>query len=461
MRLLTHTPYWHQLELWSAMQGGCKRAVLNWHRRAGKDWAAWWWLVNQAVQVRANYSYFFPTRTLGKQVIFEGIDPETGSGYLDGVPKELIESRREDEAYVRLVNGSQIRIIGTDTGEIVGPNPYGTVFSEYSLQNPSAWTYVRPILERNGGWAIFTATPRGDNHFKSLVDAAEKRKDWFYSKRTIWHTGLIKDSSISEMLDTGYTLDYILSEFFCDFSAAFKFAYWESELRAARESGRVRPGINYVPDKPIYAAWDIGNDDHTAIWLGQYIAGKLYLIDYYDGRGQRLEVYLGEMHKRAPFVTKLLMPWDARKRDSDGHTTMEIRLLNLGYQLDVIPKISKIRDDIDMVRRKFQDVYIDSQRCEKGVYCLQAYRPSYDERKRTFSDEPMRDYAAHGASAFRYFLRAIENGLVTGEESLAEGPRRETLDTTWGGRVNVGAVRGDVGGGAHRSILRRIRGPAI
>ena len=29
------------------------------------------------------------------------------------------------------------------------------MYFEWSLQNPAAWDYVRPILAENGGWAAF------------------------------------------------------------------------------------------------------------------------------------------------------------------------------------------------------------------------------------------------------------------------------------------------------------------
>jgi hypothetical protein len=33
-------------------------------------------------------------------------------------------------------------------------------FSEFALANPSAWAFIRPMLEENGGWAAFITTPR-------------------------------------------------------------------------------------------------------------------------------------------------------------------------------------------------------------------------------------------------------------------------------------------------------------
>lgn len=451
-------PRWYQLEALAALaRDDIQYAILRWHRRAGKDWTAWLWLVNEAMKVRCNCSYFFPTRVLGRQVIWEGVDPKTGGGFLQGTNKALIRTQRADELYVELINGSTIRILGTDTSDVVGPNPYRCVFSEYALQNPTGWNHVRPILEANKGKAVFTSTPRGMNHFYDLWNGAIKSPKWFCSEKTVYHTGVISDLQIQEMLDEGVTLDHILQEYFVSWNAGLRFAYWEKEMRAAHESGRINPGVKRIEGQPVYAAWDIGNDDHTAIWLFQVVSGKLYFFDYYDNTQQRLETNLASMHERTDRLDGICLPWDARKRDSDGHTTLEMRMQALGYNIIMVPRCSRIQDDIELVRRMFGDAYLNQETCKKGLYCLSAYRPDYDEKSRTFSPKPKRDYAAHGASAFRYALRAVELGLV--REAQFVKTEKDSFDRSWGGRVNVR----DDGGTAspHGHILRRIRGPMI
>jgi len=443
MRIQRQKLYWHQMEFAAAMARGCKRAFLLWHRRAGKDYAAWWHMVEQALQTRANYSYYFPTRTLGKQVIFEGIDPETGSGYLDGIPKGLIDTQREDEGYIRLINGSQIRIIGTDAGEVVGPNPYGVVFSEFALQNPTAWNYVRPILEKNGGWAVFTTTPRGDNHAKRLWEATYDNANWFNRLRTVWHTGLITNAQLMEMLNTGYTLDYILQEFFCDFNSAMKHAYWENEIRHAREEGRISPGKRYLIDRPVYASWDLGEDDMTAFWIWQYVSGKFIFLDYYESRRKDIEHYLVAMTDRCRSISTVILPFDARNRAWGTRNTPEQLFSAHGYKVIVLPRSHSVGADIETVRHRFPDIDIDSERCEKGVYNLSAYRPTYDEKKQLFSDKPMRGPANHGADAMRYGILTVELNFISGEETVGMGGDTGTyiFDKTMGGRVKVSPER--------------------
>ena len=89
-----------------------------------------------------------------------------------------------------LINGSQIKLCGSDNiDSILGTNPYGVVFTEFSLHKPEAWDYIRPILADNGGWALFNGTPRVLNHFYQLYKAAEKDPKWFTMHLTRDDTG--------------------------------------------------------------------------------------------------------------------------------------------------------------------------------------------------------------------------------------------------------------------------------
>ena len=127
-------------------------------------------MVKEAVNKVGTYYYFFPTYNEGKKILWNGIDKE-GFKFLNHIPTELVKRNSGHEMLVELVNGSIIQIIGTDNVDsIVGTNPIGCVFSEYSLQNPIAWGYIRPTLQENGGWAIFNYTSRGRNHGYTLLE---------------------------------------------------------------------------------------------------------------------------------------------------------------------------------------------------------------------------------------------------------------------------------------------------
>jgi len=149
-------PRAYQLDFLKAMDEGYKRAVLIWHRRAGKEVTCWNYLIREACCGRTGtYVYFFPTSRLGRRILWDGSNKD-GRRFIDYIPSQLIDGQPNSvEMRVTLKNGSVIQIMGTDQIINVGINPIGCVFSEYSLQDPKTWNFVRPILRENEGWAVF------------------------------------------------------------------------------------------------------------------------------------------------------------------------------------------------------------------------------------------------------------------------------------------------------------------
>jgi len=163
------------------------------------------------------YYYFFPTYAQGKKIIWDGIDG-MGFKFLDHFPPELIRNQNATEMKITLVNGSLFQIVGTDNYDsIVGTNPVGCVFSEFALQDPTAWEYVRPILRENGGWAIFPYTPRGFNHGWDLYQMAQNDPDWFCELLTVTDTGVLTEADVDAERRAGMPEPLIQQEFYCSF----------------------------------------------------------------------------------------------------------------------------------------------------------------------------------------------------------------------------------------------------
>src|SRR5512145_2136629 len=78
----------YQGEFLRAMAHGYRRAILVWHRRAGKDKTIINYLVTQAYQHVGTYFYFFPTYSQGRKIIWDGMDKD-GFKFLDHIPEFL------------------------------------------------------------------------------------------------------------------------------------------------------------------------------------------------------------------------------------------------------------------------------------------------------------------------------------------------------------------------------------
>jgi len=205
----------YQLPFFRAMDGGLKRAVLVHHRRAGKDKACLNFLTKKMLERVGAYFYILPTYTQAKKIIWEGIDKD-GFKFLDHIPKEIRKRVDNTEMVIELKNGSIFRLIGSDKiDSIVGTNPVGIVFSEYSLQDPSAWQMLRPILAENGGWAVFNFTPRGKNHAYGIFKIASKSEHWFCDRLTIKDTNVLSVADMDREREEGMSQELIDQEYFC------------------------------------------------------------------------------------------------------------------------------------------------------------------------------------------------------------------------------------------------------
>lgn len=232
------TPRDYQLPFLKAAElKGIKRSMLVYHRRSGKDKLCLNYMVAEAWLRVGLYAYFFPTYKQGRKVLWNGIDKD-GFRFINHIPEEIRENTNDTDMRIWLINGSIIQVFGTDDFDaFMGTNPIGCVFSEYALQVPNAWDYIRPILKENGGWVVFQSTPRGRNHAFKLAEMAKRNKRWFYQELTVLDTFLpdgtrvITDEMIQEERDEGMSEALIQQEYFCSWDSALDACFFGNSLQ--------------------------------------------------------------------------------------------------------------------------------------------------------------------------------------------------------------------------------------
>src|SRR6478736_4707658 len=129
------------MKLWSYLQGGGKRAMAVWHRRAGKDEVCLHHTAVAAVERVGNYWHCLPEYAQARRAIWTSVNPHTGKRRIDeAFPAEFRESVNDHEMFMRFRNGSTFQCIGRDSYDrTVGAGVAGITYSEYALSNPSAW----------------------------------------------------------------------------------------------------------------------------------------------------------------------------------------------------------------------------------------------------------------------------------------------------------------------------------
>lgn len=386
-----------------------KRAALVWHRRAGKEKTCWNYMICKACQKVGTYYYLFPHFSQGRKILWDGMD-KTGKKFLNHIPPALLSGEpNATEMKIRLVNGSIIQIIGTNNVDsIVGTNPIGCVFSEYSLQNPIAWQLIRPILRENDGWAVFNFTPRGANHAKELFDMASANPKWFAQLLTVNDTKAITEADIEAERRDGMSEDFIQQEFYCSFTMGIEGAYYARYMQEARDDERIGP-VPWQKTGRVYTAWDIGIGDSTAIIFFQIMGNSIHVIDYYENQGEGLPHYAEVLFRKPYLYADHYGPHDIQNRHfSSGMSTLEVAG-GLGIKFTVLPTLHmRVEEGIEGLRGIFPRVYMDEIKCKQLIKCIENYRKEFDENHKVYKNRPVHDWASHGADAMRYLAIAIK-----------------------------------------------------
>jgi hypothetical protein len=405
------TPRDYQIPLISCIDRGYKRAVCIFHRRAGKDKTLINLITKEALKRVGVYYYLFPTYKQGRKIIWQGID-KAGMKFTDHIPEEIRKRTNDQEMMIELKNGSIIQIIGTDDiDRIIGTNPVGCVFSEYSLQNPKAWDLLRPILAENEGWAVFNYTPRGKNHGYELYEMAKNNPKWFAQILTVDDTKAISQEAIEEERLAGMDEDLIQQEFYCSFEAAIQGAYYAKQINKANEDGRIT-NVPYVENIPVYTVWDLGVGDSTAIWFVQLVNQEIRIIDYYEAQGEGLPYYAKVLDEKGYKYGGHYAPHDIQVREMGSGLSRLETARSLGINFQVVKNIS-IDDGINAARTIFNRCWFDKEKTKQGVNCLVNYHKEYDEKRKEYKNIPYHDWSSHGADAFRYLAVQFGNKGLT------------------------------------------------
>jgi phage terminase large subunit len=413
------SPRAYQLPALQALDTGCKRAILLWHRRAGTDSAALNWAAKEMAREPTSCLYLFPEFGQAKRTVFRELNDD-GRTYLDqAFPLPIRDGKpNTQEAFMKLWNGSIFQLGGFDNiDRYMGSNPKIVVMSEFATSKHAdrAWKLLYPILVKNGGTAIFPYTPRGNNHAKELYDKAKGNPGWFVSKLDCEQTGIMVDrdghrislvDAVRRDIDMGeIDENHARQEFWCSWEAPNTGSYYGRLLEAAENQGRVTH-VPWNPALPVYTWWDIGVFDATVIWFVQRErGGALRLIDYYEADGEGLAHYIQVLNERRDMGWTFeprgqLVPHDFGDRDFQSGETPEKAARALGWRMTVVPRPTNIQHGIDAVRRVLPLCWFDKERCGVGYERLKAYTKRWSPQLERFMG-PEHDANSHAADAFR------------------------------------------------------------
>lgn len=237
---MSWTPRHYQQDALDARAAGINRFCLPWHRRAGKDTFALDFTRRELEQRPGTYWHLFPKQDHARKAIWQGRASD-GEQFLErAFPEDIRKKTSEWQTSIEFKNGSLWQMRGSDDyNKLVGGNVLGVVFSEWSLCDPKALEYVRPILVENGGWMMFIFTYRGRNHGYKLAQKTLDNPRWYCKVLDVTMTRredgtpVVSEDDIEfERLD-GMPEPIIQQEFYMNPAAADENAYYGSSLQLA------------------------------------------------------------------------------------------------------------------------------------------------------------------------------------------------------------------------------------
>lgn len=421
------TPRPYQRKAMAYFDRGGKRGVYCWPRRSGKDLTFVHQTMKAAHERVGMYFHLLPNHKQARKVIWDAIDNE-GRRLIDiAVPPQLRESTNEQEMKIRLKVGSLYQLVGADYFDsVMGANPVGLVFSEFALTDPMAWSYFRPILAGNGGWAAFISTPRGYNHFHDMLEVAKVSEGWDWSHLSTADTKHIDAATLAqerrEMPD-----ELFRQEYETDFSAANVGAILGRYVEEAEKQGRVADDIE--ADGEIEISSDIGFRDTATWWFWDPRPDGFGLVNYDEDVGLDALDWMERLQSSGYRIKNIWLPHDARaKTFATKHSVVEqfveggvrrdgSRVRGFGAErVHIVPQTKK-QDQINACRMVLPRCRFNRTRCKAGLNGLRSWSYEYDEERKTFSKAPRHDWASHPADGF------ATGALVMQERTAAAKPR--------------------------------------
>jgi phage terminase large subunit len=406
----------HQDRLWQYLARGGKRAMAVWHRRAGKDEVCLHHTAVAALERVGNYWHMLPEYAQGRKAIWNAVNPHSGRRRIDeAFPIAMRANTNDNEMFMRFHNGSTWQIVGSDRYDAtLGAGPAGVVFSEYALSNPSAWAYIRPMIEENNGWALFITTPRGRNHALDMFKYAQQREGWFAELLSVNDTGALSQAQQDDAMNE-YKALYgedvgraaYEQEYECSFNAMVLGAFYALEMAQVRSEGRIL-AFDALPDQPVHHAWDLGVGDDTSIWWFQAQGGQLCILDHYAASGVGLSHYAEVIEQRGAqhgwISGSDYVPHDAKVKELGSGRTRVETMVQLGLKPLLVP-LASLDDGINAVRRTLP-LCVFHPRCEEGgISALEQYRREWDDDKKCFKPTPLHNWASNPADSFRYLAQ--------------------------------------------------------
>lgn len=274
-------------------------------------------------------------------------------------------------------------------------------------------TLLRPTIRAEGSeiWASWNPTRKSD----AIDDFLRaKRPEGSIVVQANWRDNpwFPKELEDERKLDLNLYPDRYDHIWEGGYARAFEGAYFAKLLQDAKTQGRIGR-VSADPLLPTKAFWDIGGAgakaDALTIWIVQFVAQEIRVLDYIEGVGQVLAYYVNELRSRGWGGTTCYLPHDGVNTNNITGKKYEDHIRDAGFEVEVIPNqgsgAAAMR--IEAVRRIGPKLWFNEATTEAGRDALGYYHERKDET-RNVGLGPEHDWSSHAADAFGLMAIAYE-----------------------------------------------------
>lgn len=182
----------------------------------------------------------------------------------------------------------------------------------------------------------------------------------------------------------------------------------------------------------VHTVWDLGVGKNMVVGFYQRdtVTNTVRKIDYEEGEGSDgLPEMIAKVLKKPYIFGRHFGPHDLEATDiGTGKTRMETAK-KLGFKFTLVPDQS-IEDGINAVDIWLDRLYVDREKCKKWIRAMKGYGREWDEKRGMYKDEPLHDWASHGADEARY--AALSEKKMTNDSEMPSRPFYDATTEFWG-----------------------------
>jgi len=269
-----------------------------------------------------------------------------------------------------------------------------------------SWSILIPTIRKSGSeiWVSFNPDLKYDATYQRFV---VNKPDGAIVVKVSWRDNPWVTQELLDEMEHLKATDYesYLHVWEGEFKSIAEAAIYGKQILKAREDKRVCV-VPVESSVLVDTFWDLGRNDHTAIWFMQSVGPQYRFVDYYENRLQDLEHYARVLKQKDYLYGRHFLPHDVEARILGMNRSRKEQLEDMGIRpIEVVPRIESINEGIEMTRKMFGNCWFDEGRCERGLDALANYVWKFDADRDTHMKTPVHNWASNGADAFRQFAQ--------------------------------------------------------